>query len=334
MKRYLQQETLYPPLVTRRPSRNLEYVIIIPAMREEFVLLQLRRLQRCQLPPGDGEVILLLNEPRDADPVTKAVNQRIYLQMLDWVKQKVNPRLRFYVHWLDDLPETYSGPGLARKIGMDEACYRLEKARNRSGWIFVLDADIRVENTMLVEIYKKAKSQPRSILIPRIPLQLRGLDQSETFYQAAARLELLNWYQNFGKKRNLLPSGALWIPKNIYLKLKGLRSFNDSTWKNFLNRALEMDVVVKELEGDWGQRLPRGEGRCKDGLGVKLVDFLKGNDPLISSNYSQNPLSVEEAIMELLKIQEYPDLPTSLDPVKLMLFCRNLNVKRLRGKTF
>lgn len=335
MDRYLQQETLYPPFIGRRPSQNLEYVVVIPAIRESTVLLNLRRLQQCQLPIGDGEVILLLNQPRQADAVTRSSNQQVYLQILEWSQKKVNPRLRFYVHWLEDLPMSRPGPGLARKIGMDEACYRLAKARNRRGWILVLDADVRIEKDFLLHLYRQSQSYPRDILLPNIPYQLRGIDQPDELYRAAARAELLNWYQkHLLGMEHPAANGAIWIPKNVYQKLPGLRSFEDSTWQRFLQRAQAAQVNVRRLPEIGGLRVPRGEGRCADGDGVNLQAILQNKKDAnrIKSCLSGRNMPIEEAILEALPSLGVENLPNDGDPVQLMLFCRLLSPVIQRAK--
>ena len=317
MNRYLQQETLYPPLIPRRPSPNLEYVIVIPALREEFVLLNLRRLEKCELPPGDGEVLLLLNQTRQADAETKRVNQRVYLQLLEWTRKVRNPRLKFFVQWLDDLPAQYQGPGLARKIGMDEACYRLAKARSRAGWILVMDADVRANKNLLIDLYQKAQKHKRAILLPRIPYQLQGIDQSDQLYRAAARMDLARWYRQIILGEKVLePQGAIWVPRNIYQKMAGLRSFVTSDWRTFLSRAQGEKISIRNSEKVLGERLPRGEGRCPDGAGQLLRS-------------SENPLPdlgqvpIEHLVADALD-KDPAVAAFQKDPVKLMLHCHKL----------
>ncbi|MEM1220331.1 MAG: hypothetical protein AAGH79_15525 [Bacteroidota bacterium] len=327
MNRYLQQETLYPPLISRRPSPNLEYVIVIPALREEFVLLNLRRLEKCILPPGDGEVLLLLNQNRQADSETRQINQRVYLQLLEWTRKVRNPRLKFFVQWLDDLPAQYEGPGLARKIGMDEACYRLAKARSRSGWILVMDADIKAGKHFIIDLYQQAQQSKRAILIPHVPFQLQGIDQSDQLYQAAARMDLTRWYRREILNENVLePQGALWIPRNIYQKMAGLRSFNTSDWQLFLDRAKQAKISVRAVDTSLGERVPRWAGRCSDGAGRVLRTMAKippSQANPIGSKSGRNA-SIEELVMEVLEAKGAGEGTLPKDPVKLMLHCRKM----------
>ena len=57
------------------------------------------------------------------------------------MQEHQSDRLKYYALWCPDLKHKHAGVGLARKIGMDEACYRLESAGNREGVIVGFDGD-------------------------------------------------------------------------------------------------------------------------------------------------------------------------------------------------
>ena len=66
MTPYLQQRGLFPPLIQHRPSPLLGIVVVIPCHDEDFLLLSLLSLRRCERPGCDVEVIVLINHAEDA----------------------------------------------------------------------------------------------------------------------------------------------------------------------------------------------------------------------------------------------------------------------------
>jgi len=94
------------------------------------------------------------------------------------------------------LPPKHAGVGLARKIGMDEACWRLEGARNPQGIIACFDADSRCDENYFVALENHFEQHP---LCPACSIYfehpLAGIDYDETIYQAIIQYELhLRYY--------------------------------------------------------------------------------------------------------------------------------------------
>ena len=196
MTSYLQQRGLYPPLINKRPSPLLGIVVVIPCHDEDFLLLSLMSLQKCERPHCDTEVIVVINESEEAPEPVKTKNRTTFEQASRWAWENNRPHFRFYILYLDDLPKKHAGVGLARKIGMDEACYRFHQSGNPRGVIACFDADSRCEPNYLqaleTHFQKHPKAQACGIYFEH---PLSGPDFREEIYQAIALYELhLRYY--------------------------------------------------------------------------------------------------------------------------------------------
>ena len=192
MNRYLQQQTLFGPLIAHKPSLNLGLVLVIPAREEPRLLGTLMGLAKCTLPPCDVEVIVVINGS-EADGESFRTEQAFLARQLRAWAEKLRETSRLRIHVLEclDLPKKHAGVGLARKIGMDEACFRLEKVHNPGGVIACFDADSRCDKNYLVEIdaffQKNPGLQACSIYFEH---PLEGVDFPDEVYAAIAEYEL------------------------------------------------------------------------------------------------------------------------------------------------
>lgn len=198
MNKYLQQRTLYPPQIRRRPATNLGIVVVIPAYDEPYLLLSLMALHRCDPPRCSVEVIVVINDSeRDSEEIRER-NLNIANQVEEWAKTANRPEKNFHVLYHTKLAHKHCGVGLARKIGMDEAVFRLEKVRNKRGVIVCFDADSKCDKNYLAEIDRhfreKKKTQACGIHFEH-PLQ--GIDHEDEVYKAIIDYELhLRYYVN------------------------------------------------------------------------------------------------------------------------------------------
>jgi hypothetical protein len=191
MTPYLQHRCLFPPLIHKRPSPLLGIVVVIPCHDEDFLLLSLMALKKCNRPLCDVEVVVIINEPDNAPESINTRNRLTYHQANQWATENNQPHLFFHILQFDDLPHKHAGVGLARKIGMDEACYRFHLAGNPRGIIASFDADSRCELNYLqaLETYflKNPKAQACGVYFEH---PLSGPDFSDEVYQAITLYEL------------------------------------------------------------------------------------------------------------------------------------------------
>ena len=121
MTRYLQERTLFPPLINEPPADDLSLAVVIPARDEPDLIRSLESLAQCQAPDDSAEVIVIVNTSEtDSEPKIET-NQHIAAQAREWAAAHSSPKLHFHILEQHRLPKKHAGVGLARKIGMDEA---------------------------------------------------------------------------------------------------------------------------------------------------------------------------------------------------------------------
>ena len=161
MRSYLKDFTINPPLIKDAASPNLGLVVVIPAFVEKNLLHTLEALQACKRPEQSVEVIVVINHSEQAKNDQKVLNKKIFEQTDQWMKEHQSERLKYHVLWCPDMKHKHAGVGLARKIGMDEACYRLEAASNKQGVIVGFDGDSYCQPNYLQAIEDYFSSNPK-----------------------------------------------------------------------------------------------------------------------------------------------------------------------------
>ena len=150
MTRYLRERTLFGPLIDEPPTDGLRTIVVIPAKDEEYLIESLNALYHCDAPKCPVEVIVVVNtSERDAGEVHEN-NARLGEDAIAWAATHSSPALHFHILLQLRLPKKHAGVGLARKIGMDEACRRLAPR----GVIACFDADSLCDRNYLTEIEK------------------------------------------------------------------------------------------------------------------------------------------------------------------------------------
>ncbi len=191
MTSYLQQRTLYPPLVGVAPSPVLGLVVTVPAYDESDLLLSLKSLEACALPDCDVEVLVLINHAEGAEARVQERSRRQYEDLSAWAVHAGRAGLRFHILYRPDLPRRHAGVGLARKILMDEACFRFAKAGREDGIIACFDADARVQSNYFQALCSHFERYPEQDACSiRFEHPTEGADWPPEVYAAIAQYEL------------------------------------------------------------------------------------------------------------------------------------------------
>jgi len=159
--RYLARRQLYPFQVDVAPSPALGIVIVIPCLAEPDLGAVLESVAACEAPPCDVEIIVVINSSETAGEHARARNAATYREINDRAARSLPPWLTLHAVFHDRLPRRFAGVGLARKIGMDEAAARLDRARAATRVIASLDADCRVERNYLTSLHRAFEADPR-----------------------------------------------------------------------------------------------------------------------------------------------------------------------------
>jgi hypothetical protein len=160
MTRYLRERTLHGPLINESPAAGLRMVVVIPAKDEEFLIESLDALRQCDQTRFPVEVIVIVNTSETDSEDCHKDNTQIAEEAKRWANKHSNPHLRFHILSQLRLPKKHAGVGLARKIGMDEACLRLETIGNPTGTIVCFDGDSLCDSNYLTEIEKHFEKHP------------------------------------------------------------------------------------------------------------------------------------------------------------------------------
>ena len=80
----------------------------------------------CIKPNSHVEIITVINASENDDACVKTRNSETLVDAKKWAAE--NKKAGFTFHFIDQqkLPKKHAGVGLARKIGMDEAVYRMD----------------------------------------------------------------------------------------------------------------------------------------------------------------------------------------------------------------
>ncbi|GIV34935.1 MAG: hypothetical protein KatS3mg031_2470 [Chitinophagales bacterium] len=144
---------LYKPIQIDAPlPPGLKIIVVIPCYAEPHVLATLQSLHACNAPRGAVEVILVINEPENAGSDIRQQNQKTLQEAQQWQHSLSATHLNLFI-LREIFPARQAGVGLARKIGMDEAAFRLLRA-GHDGIIVCLDADCTVSPNYLTAIEK------------------------------------------------------------------------------------------------------------------------------------------------------------------------------------
>jgi len=157
---YLEKHALYPPQIQQSPHENLEIVVVIPCHDEPDLVSSVQALRNCELPKCAVEVIVVVNDSEVSPSEIKKQNQLTVNQLNKWVIRNAADEFRCFVLYHPDMPKKHAGVGLARKIGMDEAVWRLEQVENPKGVIVCFDADSDCDTNYLREIERHFQAHP------------------------------------------------------------------------------------------------------------------------------------------------------------------------------
>lgn len=161
IKQYLSKHGKVGGSIWDDPREDLEIIIVIPAYKEEGILKTLGSLRSCIQPTCAVEIIVLVNGSQKDDGDVVRVNQECYQVCLEAQGLFESNNRRLHVLKDLDLPLKKVGVGLARKILMDEAAWRLGMVGKPNGVIVNLDADCTVEKNYLLEIKAWFDAHPK-----------------------------------------------------------------------------------------------------------------------------------------------------------------------------
>jgi hypothetical protein len=193
-KAYLENQKSYCNSVKEALPRDLHFIVVIPSFKEPELIRTIESLQNCLKPNKTVEVIVVINSPENSTAAILSQNEQTNKDLRDW--EIANPFSFFKLRVLvaNNLPGKDAGAGLARKIGMDEAIRRFDRAGNYEGVIISLDADTTVDPNYLVEIEKFFETHQADACNIYFEHPVEGTDYSQLLYEGIAQYELFLRY--------------------------------------------------------------------------------------------------------------------------------------------
>src|SRR5687768_11652496 len=139
-KKYASRFKTYPALIEAESNHAVKIIICIPVQAEPDLLKTLESLFSCHPASDVVEIILLFNKSEFLSDEEKRLHANSWNDSIKWINANPNDVIKVFPVAVDNIPDSKSGVGFARKLVMDEAARRLQS----DGVIICLDADCTV----------------------------------------------------------------------------------------------------------------------------------------------------------------------------------------------
>jgi hypothetical protein len=153
----------FRPSIDAEPNAGLNLCMVIPCYNETGLISSLESIWNCARPAMTVEVIVVINSPENCSSEILERNLVTLNEANTWIDGHFDKKLRFHLIYRPDLPQKFAGVGLARKIGMDEAAYRLSKINPSTGIIASFDADTVCDSNYLTELEHHFKKNTKTL---------------------------------------------------------------------------------------------------------------------------------------------------------------------------
>lgn len=318
MTPYLNKRTLFPPHITTPPDQNLNIIIVIPCYDEPDLITTLESLKNCTLPTCTVEVIVHINCAENAPISVVKRNQKTLEITQKWMLKNSSNHLHFHLIYHDDLPQKHAGVGLARKIGLDEAVFRLEQVGQKNGVLVCFDADSKCEKNYFLAIENHFKSYPKT---PACSLHyehpIEGNEFSAAIYKAIIDYELhLRYFINIQKYTRhpfafQTVGSSMAVRSDIYQKQGGMNKRQAGEDFYFIQKFIQLGHFT-ELTTTKVIPSPRISHRVPFGTGRSITQQIANQEGKLTT---YNPLIFE-------------DLKPFFEQIKVLYTLSNLEFKQ------
>lgn len=264
------------------PKKNLRYIVIIPSYDEPRLIQTLQSLWSCSRPESAVEIIVVVNSPENADSCMIELNQKTINEASKWANSHRDTGFSCYI--LDEpcLPSHEAGPGLARKIGMDQAVLRFNNLNRPDGIIISFDADTLCRPDYLEEIAKCFDRYPEtrgcSVYFEH---PLAGEEFPDIVYKAIAEYELHIRYYISALRRTGFPyayhtiGSCFCVTAETYVNQGGMNKRKGGEDFYFLQKVIPLGNY-REVNTTCVYPSPRPSGRVPFGTGPVIKKFMDG----------------------------------------------------------
>jgi hypothetical protein len=193
---YLEKVSFHPSPDKPLPSKDLSFVVAIPACNEPDIGKTLSSLYNGKRPDGAVEIIILINAAESATADVLWQNSLTEKEVLAYARTHQEKGFRLLVSHVQGLPDRDAGAGMARKTAMDMALSRFNHLNRPGGIILSLDADTICEGNYLIEVERHFRNYPDTKACNiRYEHPLEGGPFPESVYNGIIQYELhLRYY--------------------------------------------------------------------------------------------------------------------------------------------
>ncbi len=265
------------------PNPDLGIVVVIPCFNEPDLIGGLESLRGCKPPTRSAKVIVVINSSADCPAEVRLQNEATRKLTAEWMDQQDERRCAWHLLSFPDLPPKRAGVGLARKIGMDEALRRFDRAGATDGIIVGYDADCRCEDNYLTAIEQFFQANPVSpgcsiyfehpLIGPLPAMAYRGVAAYELhlrYYKQALR------HAGHPHAHHTLGS-CMAVRADAYRKQGGMNKRKAGEDFYFLNKIIPLGGFG-DLTGTAVYPSPRPSDRVPFGTGKAIRAFLDANE--------------------------------------------------------
>ena len=281
----------YPKrLISKNIHQNLGMIVVIPCHNEDNVTLSLKSLLNSSQPSNVAiEVLVVINHSTEAPKEVKDRNQKCFEDASFWAKENSREYLQFHIVMEGDLPPKDAGVGLARKIGMDEALFRLSANGKENGVIVCFDADSLCEDNYLDEIYQCFHKNPKTNGVSiHYEHPLEGNEFEDKVYEGITAYEFhLRYYTNAlkwtGHPHAFQTIGSsMAVRTSAYKKQGGMNKRKAGEDFYFLQKIISLGNFG-ELNSTMVIPSPRTSDRVPFGTGRAIKEWINGDKNLFDS---------------------------------------------------
>lgn len=274
---------LYKGLIDIPPDKKLNIIVVIPCYNEPDVISVLNSLSQCVPTNCAVEVIVVINSAKNSEKEILQVNHETLDVAGKWIAHNKKEQLKFHILNISDLRKKHAGVGLARKIGMDEAWFRLRQINNEKGIIVSLDADCLCERNYLTSIedhFSFNPNTPASSIYFEHPTE-GALDRK--YYDGIIYYELFLRYYNNGLRYAQFPyayqtlGSCFAVRADVYQKQGGMNQRKAGEDFYFLHKIMPLGNFT-EINNTTIILSPRPSNRVPFGTGKSINNYIKNTN--------------------------------------------------------
>ncbi len=278
---YFSKQKGFFPQIKCSSHNSFGITVVIPSYNELHLGNSLSSLSKCSRPECAVEVIVVINYPEQSpDEVLQNGYQCVEL-VKDFDLQLSNLKFRFFAIEAFNLPRKHAGVGLARKIGMDEAAWRLLGSDNPYKIIACFDADATCSENYLIELEKLWLRNPETEACSiHYEHPVDGNEFDEIVYSGIAQYELhLRYYVEAGRyvghpfSQHTIGS-SMACSADAYTRYGGMNRFKAGEDFYFLQKIIPHGKF-RELNSCYIYPSPRPSYRVPFGTGRAMTKFVE-----------------------------------------------------------